>query len=219
MQISCPLSQSELRKKPCDFLERVLSGRPPSVGEVAVGADLIEKVTAGGYPEAIARKSSARRQKWFQDHVRAVIERDVRDISHIEYIRHMPKLLRVLATHSSQLANYSSMGASLGIGHVTTQRYTDVLAHLFPHTNPAALVYQRTETDHQDSKLHFLDSGLLSALRNLSHRRGCNPIGRLSGHCWKHLCSRNCSSSRAGAPNASSSITFRDRYDNEVDIV
>src|SRR6202795_2297480 len=49
-----PLSQSELRKQPCDFLERILNGKVPSIGEIAVGAELIERVVAGGYPEAIA---------------------------------------------------------------------------------------------------------------------------------------------------------------------
>jgi predicted AAA+ superfamily ATPase len=82
------------------FLERVLNGKVPSIGEITIGADLIE--------------------------------RDVRDISHIEYIRQMPKLLRVLAAHSARLVNYSSVGAPLRIGRVTAQRYTDVLAHLYP---------------------------------------------------------------------------------------
>src|SRR5450631_2401736 len=126
-----PLSQSELRKQPCDFLERILNGKAPTMGEIAVGAELIERVVAGGYPEAIARTSSARRQKWFMDYIRAVIERDVRDISHIEYVRQMPRLLRVLAAHSAQLVNHSSVGAPLGIGHVTTKHYTDVRAQLY----------------------------------------------------------------------------------------
>jgi hypothetical protein len=43
----------------------------------------------------------------------------------------MPRLLRILATHSGQLANYSSMGAPLGIGHATIQKYTDVRGRLF----------------------------------------------------------------------------------------
>jgi predicted AAA+ superfamily ATPase len=47
----------------------------PAIGEVVVGADLVERILAGGYPEAIERSSWARRQKWFLDYVRAVIER------------------------------------------------------------------------------------------------------------------------------------------------
>ena len=213
-----PLSQSELRKKPCDFLQRVLSGKPPSVGDVAVGNDLIDRVTAGGYPEAIARKSSARRQKWFLDYIRAVIERDVRDISHVEYIRHMPKLLRVLAAHSAQLVNYSSMGASLGIGHVTTQRYTDVLAHLFLIRTLQPWYTNELKRIIRTPKLHFLDSGLLAALRNLSptqlqsDRTAFGPL--LETFVLAELLKLS-----SWSPERLEFYHFRDRYDSEVDIV
>jgi predicted AAA+ superfamily ATPase len=45
-----PLSQSELRKRPCDILERILNGKAPSIGEISVGAELIERVAARGLP-------------------------------------------------------------------------------------------------------------------------------------------------------------------------
>jgi predicted AAA+ superfamily ATPase len=48
-----PLSQAEIRKKRCDFLERTLQGKPPQVGHVHVGNELIEMVLAVGYPEAL----------------------------------------------------------------------------------------------------------------------------------------------------------------------
>src|SRR5262249_47396814 len=150
---------------------RILQGKAPAAGEVAVGAQLTELVLAGGYPEAVQRASSARRQKWFLDYVRAVIERDARDISRVEYVRQMPRLLRVLAAHSGQLVNYSSIGTPLGLGHVTIQRYTDVLSHLFLvrllqpwHTNEIKRLVKTP-------KLHFLDSGLLAALRGQSPAR------------------------------------------------
>jgi uncharacterized protein len=213
-----PLSQSELHKQPCDFLERVLNGKAPSTGEIAVGAELIERVVAGGYPEAIARKSPARRQKWFLDYIRAVIERDVRDISHIEYIRQMPKLLRVLAAHSAQLVNYSSVGAPLGIGHVTTQRYTDVLAHLYLVRTLQPWYTNELKRLIKTPKLHFLDSGLLAALRNLSlarlksDRTAFGPL--LETFVLAELL-------KLASWNAErlEFFHFRDRYDNEVDIV
>jgi predicted AAA+ superfamily ATPase len=213
-----PLSQSELRKKPCDFLERVLSGKPPSVGEVAVGADLIETVTAGGYPEALARKSSARRQKWFLDYIRAIIERDVRESSHVEYIRHMPKLLRVLAAHSAQLLNYSSMGASLGIGHVTTQRYTDVLARLFLIRTLQPWYTNELKRIIKTPKLHFLDSGLLAALRNLSPPR-LQSDRTAFGPLLETFVLAELLKLSSWSPERLEFYHFRDRYDNEVDIV
>jgi predicted AAA+ superfamily ATPase len=213
-----PLSQSELRKQPCDFLDRILIGKAPSIGEIIVGTELIEQVVAGGYPEAIARKSSGRRQKWFLDYIRAVIERDVRDISHIEYIRQMPKLLRVLAAHSAQLVNFSSMGAPLGIGHVTTQRYTDVLAHLYLVRTLPPWYTNELKRLIKTPKLHFLDSGLLAALRNLSSARLISDRSAF-GPLLETFVLAELLKLASWNPERLEFFHFRDRYGNEVDIV
>jgi predicted AAA+ superfamily ATPase len=160
-----PLSQCELRAESSDFLERVLQGRAPTMGECVVGAELVERVLAGGYPEALQRASPPRRQRWFTDYVKAVIERDVRDIAQIEHVTQMPRLLRVLAQHSGQIANYSSMGAPLGIGHVTSQKYTGVLEQMFLIRTLKPWYTNALKRLVKTPKLHFLDSGLLAALR------------------------------------------------------
>jgi predicted AAA+ superfamily ATPase len=213
-----PLAQSELYKKQGDFLERVLQGKPPAIGTVVVGAELIERVLAGGYPEAVARTSWARRQKWFLDYIRAVVERDARDISRGEYLRQMPKLLRVLAAHAGQLVNYSSVGTRLGIGHVTVQKYTDVLAQLYLVRTLQPWYTNELKRLVKTPKLHFLDSGLLAALRSLSPARLASDrmaYGALLetfvlGELLK-LASWN--------EEPLEFFHFRDRYDNEVDIV
>jgi predicted AAA+ superfamily ATPase len=213
-----PLSQAELRKKPGDFLERVLGGKTPSLGDVIVGQELTERVLTGGYPEVLQRASWGRRQKWFLDYVRAVIERDARDISRVEYIRQMPRLLRILAAHSAQLINSSSIGAPLGIGHVTAQKYTDVLANLFLlrllqpwHTNELKRLIKTP-------KLHFLDSGLLAALRNLSPAR-LAADRMLFGPLLETFVLAELSKLASWSDERVEFWHFRDRYGNEVDIV
>ena len=80
----------------------------------------------------------------------------------------MPRLLRVLAEHSSQLVNYSGFGAQLGMNHVTTQKYLGVLESLFlVHTLPPWYT-NRLKRLTKSPKLHFLDSGLLAALRRIT---------------------------------------------------
>jgi predicted AAA+ superfamily ATPase len=166
-----PLAQSELRGKRSAFLTRALSGSAPRMGAPATGTELVNRVVCGGYPEALERKTWARRQKWFLDYIRAIIERDVHDVSQIEHAQLMPRLLQLLAAHSAQLVNYSTVAAPLGISHMTTQRYVDTLAKLFLvrtlqpwHTNTISRLVKTP-------KLHFLDSGLLASLRDLSPQR------------------------------------------------
>jgi uncharacterized protein len=213
-----PLSQSELRKRPGNFLERVLAGKAPVVGTVAVGADLVRRVLAGGYPEAIGRDSPGRRQKWFLDYMRAVIERDVHSIANIEYARHMPRLLRVLAAHSAQLVNYSSVGAPLGFGHVTTQKYTDILTHLYLVHALQPWFTNELKRLVKTPKLHFLDSGLLAALLNLSAARLQADRTALGPLLETFVLSELLKLSSWHAERLEF-FHFRDRYNNEVDIV
>ncbi|HZL01127.1 MAG TPA: hypothetical protein VFC47_14655 [Caulobacteraceae bacterium] len=53
-----PLAQSEIaRAAPPAFLARAFRAEPPEAGASIVGDDLVEAVLAGGYPEALARKT------------------------------------------------------------------------------------------------------------------------------------------------------------------
>jgi len=39
-----PLSQAELRSQPYNFFDRVLQGKPPAIGELVLGPQLVERV-------------------------------------------------------------------------------------------------------------------------------------------------------------------------------
>ena len=65
------------------------------------------------------------------DYIKAIIERDVRHIAKVDHLRQMPRLTGVLAQHSAQLVNYSSLGAALSMNHVTTQKYVEIHERLY----------------------------------------------------------------------------------------
>lgn len=162
-----PFAQAELMGTPGDLLERLFNGEGlPAVTYAATGDDLMERVLKGGYPEALRRSSASRRQAWLQDYVALILDRDVRDIASIDQLDRMPRLLDVLAAHAGQLVNHSSYGAALGLSVPTAQKYAGILERLFltrsvpPWSSNA--VSRLTKTP----KLHFLDTGLLAALRD-----------------------------------------------------
>lgn len=164
-----PLAQAELAGTAVpSFLDRLLRGEPPEGGRGPVGPALIEAVLAGGYPEALARQSWVRRQDWYLDYVDAIVQRDVRDIAQVDQLDRMPRLLRLLAEHAGRLINHTATGAALGLNHVTTQRYTALFEQLFlirslpPWYNNALKRLTKTP------KLHFLDAGLLAAVRGIT---------------------------------------------------
>ena len=166
-----PLAQAELQGKPSAFLETVFEGQVPKIGDAVAGADLIGRVLAGGYPEALSRSKWNRRQEWYLDYVEAIVQRDVRDTARFEKIPLMPRLLRILAEHSGQLVNYSGFGAPLGMNHPTTRRYTGVFESLFLVCNLQPWFSNALKRLTKTPKLHFLDAGLLAALRDITPAR------------------------------------------------
>ena len=166
-----PLAQAELKGRPSTFLDAAFQGQVPNVSDVVVGADLIERVLAGGYPEALTRSRWNTRQDWYLDYIEAIVQRDVRDTAQLEKIPLMPRLLRVLAEHSGQLVNYSGFGAPLGMNHPTTRRYTGVFERLFLLHTLQPWFSNALKRLTKTPKLHFLDAGLLAALRDITPER------------------------------------------------
>ncbi len=178
-----PFAQAELAGTPGNLLDRLFDGAGlPGVVNPMVGDDLMACVLQGGYPEALRRTSASRRQAWLQDYVALILDRDVRDIANIDQLDRMPRLLDVLAAHAGQLVNHSSYGAALGLTTPTAQKYVGILERLFLlHQVPpwsSNAVSRLTKTP----KLHFLDTGLLAALRDTTasqlqkDRTGYGPL-------------------------------------------
>jgi uncharacterized protein len=162
-----PFAQAELAATPGDLLDRLFDGHGlPDVGMPVVGHELMDLVLKGGYPEALRRSTVGRRQAWLLDYVALILDRDVRDIAHIDQLDRMPRLLNMLAAHAGQMVNHSSYGAALGLTSPTAQKYVGILERLFllrqipPWSSHA--ISRLTKTP----KLHFLDTGLLAALRS-----------------------------------------------------
>ncbi len=98
-----PFTQGELAGRPDGFIDAAMSGplalahyRPGGLGR----RELYERLCTGGYPE-VAQLTARRRQAWFRDYVRTVIERDVVEMSGIRKVTEMGQLLRLLAARTA----------------------------------------------------------------------------------------------------------------------
>ncbi|MBO6675578.1 MAG: ATP-binding protein [Rhizobiales bacterium] len=213
-----PLSRSEIQGAKSTFLDNAFNGAAPTVETTIIGDDLIEMVLAGGYPEALDRQKWARRQDWYHGYVDAIVQRDVRDIAQIEQLAIMPKLLGILAEHSGQLVNYSGIGSAINLNHVTTQKYVRVFESLFIIQTLQPWFTNKLKRLTKSPKLHFLDAGLLAALRDISpdvvHKDKTSFGAILETFVFSELqkiatwSEQRCSFSH-----------FRDKDKNEVDVV
>ncbi|MEX0350681.1 MAG: ATP-binding protein [Paracoccaceae bacterium] len=163
-----PLSQSEVLGQQSTFIDNAFRARSPAADRFVLGDALVETVLTGGYPEALARKRWDRKQDWHHAYLDAIVQRDVRDVAQIEQFAIMPKLLAVLAEHSGQLVNYSGVGAVLGLNHVTTRKYMRIFESLYLVHTLQPWFTNRLKRMTKSPKSHFLDAGLLAAMREVS---------------------------------------------------
>ncbi len=214
-----PLAQAEITAAgPPDFFVRGFAGQPPTSTRSIIGTGLVDAVLSGGYPEALTRKSWGRRQDWYLDYIDAVVQRDVRDIAAVDQLDRMPRLLRVLAEHSGQLINHTGIGAAIGLNHVTTQRYTAIFEQLYliqtlPPWHSNALK-RLTKTP----KLHFLDAGLLGALRGVTPERVARDRG-IFGPILESFVVSELMKLAGWSGERLSFSQYRDKDQTEVDVV
>jgi len=159
-----PLSQAEIRGRKPTFLKAAFQGRPGKHGESMIGNDLVEAVLIGGYPEMLRRERPERRRVWAHDYIRAIVQRDVRDIADVEKLDQMPRLLLALAHHSGQLTNFTQIGGQIGFDDKTTRKYAGILEQLFLVRRVQPWFRNQLKRLVKTPKLHFLDSGLLATL-------------------------------------------------------
>lgn len=165
-----PLTAAEQARAPGRFLADLINGGlKPQVAVTGAGSPLAlaERVTAGGFPEAVAR-SGARARAWHREYLRTLMERDVQDVARVRDASAVGRLLEMLALRSAELLNVSSLGNDLDLRRETVEHYIAICERLYlvrrllPWHRNAAKRLVKTP------KVHLLDSGLAATLIGLT---------------------------------------------------
>lgn len=142
---------------------------------------LIQYLVGGGYPEAVSRNSPNRRAAWFDSYLQAILERDVRELANLEQFTQMPHLLKLLATRSGSLLNFSEISRASGLTQTTLKRYFALLETLF-------LVYRLPSWERNPGKrlvkapkIFLPDCGMLAHLTGQTGESLCTPQGLPGG--------------------------------------
>ncbi len=163
-----PLSQSEIEGQTRNWLDSVFAGQLPRPGSKAGADDLVGRVLRGGYPEAMSRASARRRSAWARQYLDAILARDVRDISGIEKLDQVPRLLRALAQTAGQMCNYTQLGGQVGLDAKTAAKYIGVFEQMYLLRRVDVWSRNRLSRVIKSAKLQFIDSGLLATLLDLT---------------------------------------------------
>jgi predicted AAA+ superfamily ATPase len=214
-----PFSQAELEARPPSrFLERAFAGDFPALELTGRTADLIDRVVAGGYPEAVARVTPARRRAWLIEYARALGRRDIVEIASVSKLEELSRLIEYAAVASGQLLNATALAAPLGVDAKTADRWIGLLEQLFVVRRVRAWHRNDLKRLVKSPKLHFVDSGLLTALRHVTAADlGTNrtKLGSLL-ECFVHSELLKIIALMPSLPTISH---YRDKDQNEVDFV
>lgn len=158
-----PLSQSEIEGTSGTFAEALLSG---DVERIAARAprvdrdDLLRRIAAGGFPEAVARRGG-RRERWFDSYVDTVVQREIRDLANVTGLTEVPRLLLMLAARATNVVNHAALARDMGIPQTTLKRYFSLLESTFLIRTVPAWYRNIGQRLVKSPKLAIVDSGLM----------------------------------------------------------
>src|SRR3989344_1901610 len=177
-----PFSQGEIEKNQEDFIDTIFS-RTISRKQYPrlKGSDIIQKILRGGYPEILVRQTESRQAAWFGSYITTILQRDVRDITHIEGLTALPRLLALLAARAASLINFSEISRTSTIPQSTLKRYMTILEITFLLQTLPAWSGNLSKRLVKAPKLVIGDTGLMTYLLGLNEERLFHdPI--LAGH-------------------------------------
>lgn len=170
-QVIWPLSQGEIVGVREDFLARLLMDVTETVAAVPTSTttrdEYVDRACSGGMP-LVLRRTGASRARWFDDFVRASVERDAVELSRIRERQSLADLLRYLASQTGQLLNISAGAQKLGINRATAENHLRLLEDLFLVVRLPAWGKTLRSRVSVKPKVHVVDSGLAARLLRLT---------------------------------------------------
>ena len=220
-----PFSQGELRGVRETFIGRVFAPSlvtadtgPATEAAPETQAALVDRLCRGGYPEAHARRSPARRRAWFDSYVDAILQRDVRDLANIERLSEIPRLLALLASRAAQPLGFADLARTLSIPQTTLKRYLSLLETTFLVRLLPAWFSNVGKRLAKAPKLLLADTGLLAHLLAVDAER-LRRDTTLLGHVLENFAAMELVKQLAWSEPACRPFHFRTHAGAEVDLV
>jgi uncharacterized protein len=173
-----PFSQGEIDGTRDGFIDTVFgAGAEVSHSSQVSRAEYAERIVRGGFPEAVARTTSRRRERFFDSYLADLIARDVTQLSDIERTAELRAMVRLLAARSGQLLVISRLSAEAGLPVRTLNRYLALLEEVFLVKRIPAWSRNVSARAIGTPKLAFVDSGIAANLLGADVRTLLRPGG------------------------------------------
>ena len=164
-----PFSNAEINQKNLNMVDVLFDERFLEIQTFVSLEKVLEVIVQGGYPEIIAFDEEFRRD-WFRSYIESRIQKDIRSLKeiHLSKLHIIKTLLKLLATYTSSLLNYSNIAKKLQIDNKTVTSYIELLEAMYIiKTIPSYFVNHSLRVI-KSPKIHFIDTGLASSLLNVN---------------------------------------------------
>lgn len=160
-----PLTQGEIGGTKERFIDAVFEGDLGSGFQARMGKrDYLTRACAGGFPEALARPGGRRRDAWFRSYVETVATREAPEISAIDRVEELPRIMRLVAARHSSLLNAAGLARDAELPERTVRRYLNVLEGVFLIGRIPAWGANLTKRETRQRRVMVTDSGLAAHL-------------------------------------------------------
>jgi predicted AAA+ superfamily ATPase len=124
------LTQRELSQSRSDALQHLIDNDPPRITGAPTGRRAYaDRIVAGGYPDAVTRAPS-RRARLLEGLITSTLSGDMKDLWSGE-AEIAERALRHLASRSSEILNFASLGRDIGVAGATLKAHVRALEQLF----------------------------------------------------------------------------------------
>jgi hypothetical protein len=176
-----PLSEAELAGVAPTEIDQWFEGDPrPAPAAELSRADYFTRACRGGYPEVVGLDPN-QRQRWFDDYVETVVQRDILALADVRRAASLPRLLRWTAAFTSSELNRTEAAKELEVNRSVVASYLEWLQTVFLlHELPA---WSRNLSSRTTSrpKVHLTDAGLAASLLEVEPEALASPTAPASG--------------------------------------
>lgn len=163
-----PLSQAEVEGVHVSILDDLFEADDAPFKRTAYKVDDLEhRVLKGGYPEIQRKTSNRSRQEWLANYVETILSRDIKEILDAYRLTNLSQLIQATAIQSGQLVVHAEIAKRMGLDTKTVQRYMATLEQMYLLKYLPAWHSNELKRLLKTPKLHFLDSGLAAAIRQI----------------------------------------------------
>lgn len=212
-----PFTQGEIGGTDEDFLPALFAGEIPRVTGAPVGRQTyVERLLAGGFPEALRRPRTAR-ARFFEGYVQSIVDRDVVDTSHSRDPAAVGTILRLVAARSGSLARYEGIARDAAVDGKTAKSHVEILERLFLVRVRRPWHVNLGKREVKAPKLYVSDTGLLAGLIGADQRR-VREDGGLAGALFETFVATELERQAAWAPEPLTFWHYR-AGEREVDVI